>query len=68
MSIDYIFCDHCIKNITNKRQLIGKETEFFNNSENLFCSRKCEANCNYKDHQRCLNFVPQIPLGHIRPV
>jgi hypothetical protein len=69
MSIDYIFCDHCIKDITNKRQLMGKDTEFYNNNENIFCSRKCETKYNKEEDiiKRDLQLENCIYCNHLFP-
>jgi len=42
---DYIFCDQCIKDITNKRKLKGNpknEADKYITEDNIFCSRQCE--------------------------
>ncbi len=74
MDKEFVFCDQCIIDITNKRQLIGKETEMNDRSENIFCSRKCEIeyNCqemlitNYYEYQNCNQCNNQFPLGQLK--
>ena len=53
MTDEYVFCDQCIKDITNKRQ--------FKDNDNIFCTKSCKKRYDthndiieyYRTHNKC---------------
>lgn len=67
MTEEYEFCDHCIKDITNRRKIVK---EGFNQ---VFCSRDCRTNYyneeeNHEDDfimKKCYECENMFPLGQL---